>query len=184
MFKERITAHTHLIFLFLQDCGYNFARPYFQAMIQTEKLRKVLRPPDKVSNRLSTQKLIPETSSLTDLANMMSSADISDITEPITVFDITHALGKSKQRHVLQLIAHRSISNLLSTKDLKLWKITKRQYLPIIRLKIGWNIEKVTKSNLRLTQIPITTPDNLFNTPLVAHQCYHIFLLADGYFLS
>ena len=91
-----ITAYyTHLIFIFLQDVGYNFARPYFQAMIQTEKLRKVLRPPDKVSNRLSTQKLIPETSSLTDLANMMSSTDISDITEPITVFDITHALGKS-----------------------------------------------------------------------------------------
>ena len=101
-----ITAYTHLIFLFLQDVGYNFARPYFQAMIQTEKLRKVLRPPDKVSNRLSTQKLIPETSSLTDLANMMSSADISDITEPITVFDITHALGKSKQRRVLPLVAH------------------------------------------------------------------------------
>ena len=94
VFKQRITAYIHLIFLFLQDCGYNFARPYFQAMIQTEKLRKVLRPPDKVSNRLSTQKLIPETSSLTDLANMMSSADISDITEPITVFDITHALGE------------------------------------------------------------------------------------------
>ena len=106
LFKERITAHTHLIFLFLQDVGYNFARPYFQAMIQTEKLRKVLRPPDKVSNRLSTQKLIPETSSLTDLANMMSSADMSDITEPITVFDITHALGKSKQRCVLPLETH------------------------------------------------------------------------------
>jgi len=77
----------------IMDCGYNFARPYFQAMIQTEKLRVVLRPTDKITNRLSTGKLIPETSSLTDLANMMSSADMSDITEPITVFDITHALG-------------------------------------------------------------------------------------------
>ena len=90
----------------------------------------MLRPPDKVSNRLSTQKLIPETSSLTDLANMMSSADISDITEPITVFDITHALGESKQRHALPLVAHMGVWNLLTTPHLSCENLQKGNIYP------------------------------------------------------
>ncbi|KAF6034078.1 hypothetical protein EB796_007611 [Bugula neritina] len=70
------------------DAGYNFAKPYFAAMIQTEKIRAVLRPTDKrLMNRL-----MPESSSLTDLANIISEpADEPD--ESISVFDITKALG-------------------------------------------------------------------------------------------
>jgi len=76
--------------LCIQDAGYNFAKPYFAAMIQTEKIRAVLRPTDK---RLMENRLMPESSSLTDLANIISEpADEPD--ESISVFDITKALGR------------------------------------------------------------------------------------------
>lgn len=78
--------------LFNQECGYNFARPYFAAMVQTEKIRAALSSTDKTIHGLSAHKLRPDTTSLTDLANIMSETGLTE--ETLSVFDITNALGE------------------------------------------------------------------------------------------
>ncbi|XP_067941104.1 patatin-like phospholipase domain-containing protein 7 isoform X1 [Watersipora subatra] len=74
------------------DCGYNFAKPYFAALVQTEKLKGVLRPQDQRIHMLTGHRLKQSTScSLTDLANLISEPAAED--EAFSVFDLTDVLG-------------------------------------------------------------------------------------------
>ena len=55
-------------------------------------MKGILRPSDQVPYRNVGHKQMQDTSSLTDLANIISEPIIND--DSLSVFDITHALGE------------------------------------------------------------------------------------------
>jgi len=80
--------------LYLQEVGYNFAQPYFQGIVQTEKVKAVFRSPVPISPHLSDAKLGYEhtNSSMTDLADIMSKESRAPF-NPLA-FNITDALSE------------------------------------------------------------------------------------------